>query len=363
MHPAASNFRSPLAGSAWAFVRLPHDNSPRIFASDWSAIVRRFQRRAKALLPPFYKWDAHIGACPDQTQTVLAFDPNARRTEDLVVDGIWGPATTDALGALLCIAQQRAEAQRLMLFVRANTNDPMPPETVRAVIWLAFFVAQLPATPAELAIQASIQFPANTTFPRLKDARSAPSADADADWFAIFRPGADPQPLPPSMQPRDTTHDPVPAVQAAKSDMTWLALIGIGAAGLIAYKIATSDTRSNPEPSGTLRLPAGASRSASAQAARVYEALHGIPPRRIVREKLQQPKYLVDLGEMPQVDYHKRLYEGGKIVFPHYRHEFESHARPILAHDERGRLHIVQGHYTTTAHGVEDLPRTKRKKR
>jgi hypothetical protein len=50
------------------------------------------------------------------------------------------------------------------------------------------------------------------------------------------------------------------------------------------------------------------------------------------------------------VEYEKRTPRGPEA----YRHAFAPHARPVLAHDERGQLHLLHGRYTTTDRGIED---------
>lgn len=85
---------------------------------------------------------------------------------------------------------------------------------------------------------------------------------------------------------------------------------------------------------------------------RAYTDLHeGLPPDRVSRVKLRaQPKKLIALGRITDVVYEKATPEGK----PLYHHDFASHARPLLARDEHGKLHVLGGRYTVNERGIVD---------
>ncbi len=95
--------------------------------------------------------------------------------------------------------------------------------------------------------------------------------------------------------------------------------------------------------------------------AKIFTDLHeGQPPDKFVTDPpLKQPKFLVSLGRIPEFVYWKRTTDGEHG----YQHDVElpPEKQPILAHDENGKLHIVnQKHITVTAHGIEDKMARKR---
>lgn len=92
--------------------------------------------------------------------------------------------------------------------------------------------------------------------------------------------------------------------------------------------------------------------------ARAYTDLHeGEPPASLRRVKVAAPpKQLIELGPLSDVVYEKATPEG-RIP---YHHDFADHARPILARDERGKLHVLSGQYTVTAEGITDMKRRHR---
>lgn len=65
-----------------------------------------------------------------------------------------------------------------------------------------------------------------------------------------------------------------------------------------------------------------------------------------------RPRVLVKLGELDSVTY---VTKKGREPVTHYEHEFgeEGGKRPVLAMDERKRLHVVGGDYTVTKAGIE----------
>lgn len=89
-----------------------------------------------------------------------------------------------------------------------------------------------------------------------------------------------------------------------------------------------------------------------------YTKLHeGRSPDRIFKQRLpRQPKYLVELGPIPEQMYLKKTAEPGAGENPPaYRHPYAPWAMPTLAHDERGKLHILdQENIVVTERGIED---------
>lgn len=100
--------------------------------------------------------------------------------------------------------------------------------------------------------------------------------------------------------------------------------------------------------------------SAKARLAKKYTALHeGKAPASIRAVKVAAPpKELIELGRVSDVVYQKVTTEPGKP--PSYHHEFEMHARPLLSHDERGKLYFSEGQYTVTSEGITDMKSRKR---
>jgi hypothetical protein len=95
--------------------------------------------------------------------------------------------------------------------------------------------------------------------------------------------------------------------------------------------------------------------------AKIYTDLHeGQAPDKFVTDPpLKQPKFLVSLGRIPEFVYFKRTTDG--VHGYEHKVELPPEKQPILAHDENGKLHIVnQKHITVTAHGIEDKVAHKR---
>lgn len=81
--------------------------------------------------------------------------------------------------------------------------------------------------------------------------------------------------------------------------------------------------------------------------ARWYARFHGRPGD-VVSAVVRTPRELGDLGELVAVMYRT---PGGELR----EHPFMPHARPVLARDERGGLHVLGGAYTTTERGIVDM--------
>jgi hypothetical protein len=83
-----------------------------------------------------------------------------------------------------------------------------------------------------------------------------------------------------------------------------------------------------------------------------YRELHeGRAAERVSRVRAQRGgRYRWELGEVLAVEYDKPIPGGLKA----YRHDFKSGSRPMLEHDERGKLFVRGGRYTVTTHGIED---------
>lgn len=80
---------------------------------------------------------------------------------------------------------------------------------------------------------------------------------------------------------------------------------------------------------------------------RWYRRFQGVRPT-VAPELLSQPTALADLGELVAVVYRRR---GGDLR----EHAFSEAARPALARDERGGLHVVGGDYRVTERGIVDM--------
>lgn len=81
--------------------------------------------------------------------------------------------------------------------------------------------------------------------------------------------------------------------------------------------------------------------------ARWYARFHGRPSD-VVSTVVRAPRALGDLGELVAVMYRT---PAGELR----EHPFMPHARPVLARDERGGLHVLGGAYTTTERGIVDM--------
>lgn len=81
--------------------------------------------------------------------------------------------------------------------------------------------------------------------------------------------------------------------------------------------------------------------------ARWYRRFQGVRPT-VAPELLARPAALADLGELVAVVYRRR---GGDLR----EHAFSEHARPALARDETGALHVVGGDYRVTERGIVDM--------
>lgn len=93
--------------------------------------------------------------------------------------------------------------------------------------------------------------------------------------------------------------------------------------------------------------------------AREYTDLHeGLPPRSIQKVPLRKPpKKLIALGKLTDVVYAKETTEGSGKQAPLYHHPFKPHAQPLLARDEHGKLHVLEGNYVVNERGIVDQMR------
>jgi hypothetical protein len=86
----------------------------------------------------------------------------------------------------------------------------------------------------------------------------------------------------------------------------------------------------------------------------VYTELHeGAPPQRVVRQRITTPRGVRPLGRIYEIQYRKRTPDGMLT----YWHPYAEHAQPLLGKTSSGDYVIYAGRYTTTTHGIEDLPK------
>lgn len=143
MYPNPPNFRSPEPGSAWVIVRNPAGDT--VYASQWDALVRMFQQKARDFLLPMVVYGrVASGQCNASGVTrlrdyweALAGSTNMRRADQITPDGVWGLETADALWTLLCLTNQTQRAQETNAQIEAQTISA---EMVRQMVWFALFV-------------------------------------------------------------------------------------------------------------------------------------------------------------------------------------------------------------------------------
>jgi len=235
MFPAQSNFRSGQGGAAWW--RVTQDGHVRVWESQWDTIVRLFQLRAqRTLIPlPYY---FHPQDCNFRSSDIVSFmldTARARwqRTSLMRTDGVFDQATSDAVGFLLCEARMPASAARLWI---EREQGVISAETVRDVIWLAFFADR----PAAAAVVVSttpptgIEIPPDAILPQY--GRIERSAQDDRLWFANFDAVDDRAPIPPSAR--------APALVAVESGPSALAItLAVGATAALALGIVVAARR------------------------------------------------------------------------------------------------------------------------
>jgi hypothetical protein len=196
--------------------------------TQWDALVRRFQARAKQLLPYWYLFPSD-GNCADFLSNLSsALSTGGRLRDALTVDGIWGPETSDALGAMLCMYNQTTLAQRLATNV--HTRGAIPLDTL---VSLAFFAANVTAiTPRSITTNPggvtlnSVHFPSDTLLPNWTTRVN--SAAANQDWIGTFplAPNA-PAPTPPTSSTGTTNEAGGNAPQPATTDTGLLSSVGV----------------------------------------------------------------------------------------------------------------------------------------
>lgn len=198
MFPNASNFREPAPMSAWFDVRM--NGQQVIYAGQYDSLLRRFQSKARELLPVAYFFDREQGRCATGAIEAAAqlYGANLRRRDALTVDGRFGPETADALGFLLCATGQTDRARE---WADAIRNGVIPGEFLRQMFWFSQFVREV-GTPGSPGFQASVDG-ANITLPPtavLPLASTIVASDPlDRDFFTAWRPGIDPVPVAPSV--------------------------------------------------------------------------------------------------------------------------------------------------------------------
>jgi hypothetical protein len=228
-YPARSNFQSGEPGAAWAILGLPSSAlggevpdeggffgwkaagadpdvahpGEKVVESQWDAILRAFQSRARALLVGQWRFNTDLGRC----------DMGPMRTaEDIPVNGAWGQETAEAFGALLCASGVTAVSPGALLPTQAR--PAFTAEAVRAILAFAFVITKVgtpdaPYVPVYDKIKAdNIRVPTNAVLPSTAVLVHSPALDER--WYATFDPQTDAAPVPPSRSP-GATQPPAPA--------------------------------------------------------------------------------------------------------------------------------------------------------
>jgi hypothetical protein len=187
-YPQRSTAKSSLPGSLW-WIEFATGRPPVVRLAQWDSLVRRFQQKAKNLLPYAFVFpsDGNCDGFISQATTIAT--GGARLRDALTVDGIWGPETSDALGALLCMYGQTTLAQRLAVNARLGITTPSTQIPLDTLVCLAFFAANVqtirageaPTTiPVGLTLNA-VRFPADTVLPTWST--RVRSAEGNRDWI------------------------------------------------------------------------------------------------------------------------------------------------------------------------------------
>jgi hypothetical protein len=227
MYPAAPNFREPAPGSAWFGVELaPGQNF--VAETQYDALLRAFQAKARTLLPAVYLFDRQQGRCPTGALETLAvaWSANLRRASELTDDGRFGPETADALGYLLCASGQTTRAQE---WAQALTAGTIPGEFLRQMFWFAQFVQRVDS-PSEPGFEATldgakITLASNAVLPTPQTIVG--SAPEDRTWIAFWRPNVDPRPTPPSAAAAPPPQPQAPQPSAGPTRVSGLAAVAI----------------------------------------------------------------------------------------------------------------------------------------
>jgi hypothetical protein len=193
-YPDAPTTRSGIPGSLWWITT--DGGKKRVWATQWDALLARFQHVAARLVPPVYAFPAD-GDCSDLTGTLTG---NIRRRDAIDVDGVFGNESRDLLGYLLCSAGETLRAKRLADETRRQVVSD---NTVAELIMFATLVSAVgkPGEPS-LSIDpqaATLQIQPNTVLPTwLQRVASAPE---DREWLGAWLPeSGEPQPIPPSLR-------------------------------------------------------------------------------------------------------------------------------------------------------------------
>ena len=228
--PAQSNFRSGQGGAAWW--RVTQAGQTRVWESQWDTIVRLFQLKAQqTLIPlPYY---FHPPDCNFRSSDLFAFMRDTararwQRTSMLRTDGVFDEATSDAVGFLLCEARMPASAARVW---NEREQGVISAETVRDVIWLAFFAERPAVTAVVLSTvpPAGIEIPADAILPQ--SGHIERSAQDDRLWSASFDAATDPAPVAPSARA------PQPPAVIASGPSALAVAAAIGATALLALGV------------------------------------------------------------------------------------------------------------------------------
>lgn len=272
MYPQAPNFRSSDGGAAWAILgyatppstlggELPPDDSSSmeilfahlpttqenkgimdrawpgesVVVSQWDAILRVFQHKAREMLGPTWSFDLARARCTGGTP---------RTSTDLAATGMWDAVTAEALGALACRTSPR-EVSTLIAALPTLDKPIFDQVVVKAILAYAFVIDHVgtpdqPEIDEEQATRAKgIRLPSTATLPSL--ASPVHSPESDPAWFAIYKPASDPAPTP----PRDTAHPASPNAASRSAVGTVLVLAGVAGVGYLVWS-AFKDSSASP---------------------------------------------------------------------------------------------------------------------
>src|SRR5262245_58982877 len=131
MYPRTSTCRSGEGGALWGY---SHEGTKTLlWQSQWTTIVKRFQRQTRTLLRHRYFVFLSPGNC-EGADTLEALSVLARGEyydrDELIANGAWNDATAAAFGALLCASNQSQVAQQLWV---AKTSKVWTEELARQV--------------------------------------------------------------------------------------------------------------------------------------------------------------------------------------------------------------------------------------
>jgi hypothetical protein len=204
-YSAQPTTRSGAPGSLW-WLTTDGANT-RVWATQWDALLRRFQNVAQRLVPPVYAFPPD-GNC---TRVASYIGSNPRRRDAITVDGVFGPESRDLLGYLLCSAGESDRARRL---ATETASHIVSEDTMRELAMFATLVSAVgtPGAPS-LSISpqaASLSFSGDLVLPTwLQRVASAPE---DELWLASWVPDAgEAAPIAPSQRDPNMVPAPTPA--------------------------------------------------------------------------------------------------------------------------------------------------------